>query len=598
MKEENSDNQLKDIFKSKFADEYLAPPKDAWSNIQGQMTKPGRVIKPLYYWLIPVGLLFIIGGGIAVNSIFSTEKAQNKSAQTQINSEENSDSKNEEDSFGNKEGKESDKDLIAPVAFDSLNEKVVSSVDKNLISQDNSENALDKKVVSKDKVSKEKNVRSITSNAEFTTESKTSNKSLTNNKSGNKLESKSKIESNKSKENSNTAVTDDEVSANLKAVTKRIVNSESNEQSVTNSEKNKVRENQAETIDGKEKTNLSNSTELGAKSTNAEMDKPKNTQQNDVTSVSKPNNSESQNKIDTIVSQKEKTKETSVDKPKESAKSNIEEEIAGTTGEEKNNQEVVKPKVTESNVLLNSVAPRNNLRYDFYMGAGKSIRNSTIYNTGETDSTLLLATNKMNMNNTVMGFNVRYQITPYFAMRSGIAVGGDRLKTQQFSVTLANTSLDQNIKIATSNGILQTTGIPSDNLNANSTDSSTFDMQIFHRQGYITIPISFVVNTKIQPGKLYYYGSTGFDFMAKGKGRNLLIVADGEETRNISLSRLTDVNKLYTNWNIAFGLAYPFQSRFDLFTEINYSLDISKRLKSSYLTTNSAYIQVLIGLRF
>jgi hypothetical protein len=597
MKEENSDNQLKDLFKDKFANEHLAPPKGAWSNIQGKMATPGRIRKPLYYWLIPVGLLFVIGGGIAVNSIFSTEKVQTSKFITEEIEDEKSINEEKNNITDNEIEGDDNESVIASTKTDSLlnefnveeensNSQAQRQTEMKTVTAFNNNSAKPKTLSSANQsqtIAKKEKSTSYTSASQVNSATAGTKKTINQNEL-NKVEEVSKevntINEILKKEQGQTTNPTSVAESSKKTFAEEKLNSTSEKQ-------DKVSENTSKPV----------VSDIG-KIAESNVSKPK-ADNSDKTTISNSQNNAEETKAKNVINEPKSAKiaESKESKAKELKKPE-KEIVAANSEEKKEDAETPKPEVVESNILIHSAPPRNNLRYDFYMGTGKSPRRSTFYDANADNPAVMLADKSVNMNNAVMGFNVRYQITPYFAMRSGIAVGSDRYQSNSFSVKLANTDLTENFKIATVDGVLQTTGLVFNNLAPNGTDSSNYDMNILHRQGYLTIPISFVVNTKIQPGKLYYYGSTGFDFMAKGKGRNILTVVDGETSRKISLARISDVNRIYTNWNLSLGLAFPFQSRFDIFTELNYSLDVSKRLKSSYLNTNSSHIQLLIGMRF
>lgn len=559
MNKDYSDNQLKEILKGKFKDEYLSPPVGAWNSIEGKLSTSIRTRKPLFFWLFPLSVLFTIGGGIALKTFWITDNTNSKKSKNTEWRQEMAVQKEitSTESNPNSEKKEkTESNSIFSKKNKVIGENQPQKYKSNLVQNEVKVNTEKSSFLLK---SKNEKVRKIDN--ETQSNKPASDISAVKGHTLNKTKTE-KFTSESTKFNLNVASSGPKRADANKTLIEQI--SSHKEKEITKVGASKI-ELDANTI-----TNgiSSDKTELQIKSSIPKESNTLNTTENekDLKFPIKLEESEiliEKNKVDNI-------------------------ELVELDNGDK-----------EAPIIpLKSSNIKNKFRFDFYLGKGKSFRRTTIGSTKPESTTLLLADKIARMNNTAMGFNVLYQLSPYFGIRTGFALGTDRFRTRLFTVKIANTDLDKELGIASADGLSKSNGFESNGLTANEIDSSTYQMRIFHRQGYLSIPFAFMVNTKKQPGKFYYYATTGVDFRVKGKGRNVLIIKDSEATRSIAISRFSDEKRIHGNWNFGLGLAYPFKANFDLFMELNYTTVLTNGPANSYLNTKTNNFQFLIGLRF
>lgn len=534
MKENHSDDQLKDVFKSKFANEYMAPPEDAWAAIANALPTKERKKRPFIFWWLPIGLVVLVGTGFLINSQFSKTRYES----TLISST------TENATFQNNQTlKEKDKNKTTIIAKENAsNEADLSSLQTNLDQGENLNNSKSStKHVAHDQKKKSHQKRKSTETGDGRNAEGINSKG--NSSSAGDLVSNLSKAQLKVKGNAGLMLEDEDITnertisdIDLKGDTRSVKPDDQKTEPVEATRDNAIDEEQEEVAD-----NITVENEVAP---NTELDPvDSNLQTNQAANL--PDSS----KVVPSV--------------------------------------LTPPLVTESSF--------KRFRFDIYAGIGRSPRQNTVL---ADENILILTDSKVQLKNRLMGFNVRYQITPHFGVRSGVGVGINRYRSRFFPVSIPNDQLNQNVEIATADGVLRLVGLESNALPSNNADTSTFVMRVVHRSTHLFVPVSIYFNTTMKPKKVYFYGATGVDFATRIRERNAVIVRSSGNDRDVSLERLKRGISILTNWHVNAGLAFPFENKVELFTELNYSLNISNDLKSNYLKTNFSYFQVILGLRF
>lgn len=514
MKENHSDRHLQELLQNKFSDEYLAPPAEAWTNIEKSLIVSGKRRKPFFFFWILTGLLLLIGGStyyvwnsknkddqsLAKNEEFRVEKRKNSqpsSNLTKMVEHKSSSEANQKKSNVTSKGKKTDREVL-----DSRTNQTLASQNNhkrnNTNGKFNPTRASHSKTAQRNPQKKEAtNVFQPTSRLAFST--------------GTKGE---KSEPNTPSKSSEFPKKTDERDGNVEKIAQK-VEAEAEKPPVENKPTLPVSEKDSDSLLVHSPANEPDTTSPG------------------VDDIELPSPPKSKNE--------------------------------------------------------------NKWEYDVFLGFGKNSRRNT--NLG-TSNSIVLSDKILRYKNRTIGMNFRYQMYPHIGFRTGFAFGSNRFTTRLFPVSIANDKLNQNLEIGTSDGVMRTSGLSSNGINANGTDTSTYLMRVIHRSGYLSVPVSVYFNTTKKPKQPYLYASTGFDFTLRGRERNLLVVRSESLDRNISLSRNRKQSGLATNWHANLGVAFPITQRTSFFTEINYAYNLSNGLKNNYIKTRYSYFQWVLGLRF
>ncbi|MFA7274703.1 MAG: hypothetical protein WC044_12615 [Crocinitomicaceae bacterium] len=548
MKKEYSDNDLRVLFKEKFSEEFKAPPVGAWGNIQTQLATSNRKIKLLYFWLIPIGMLLI--GGV----YFLSKSAPNSEVVAA----------NEETTL--------DENAVPPSMEHADQTKKISPTSNK-----------------KNENSTIENSASLTENGKVMPVKSAEKRTFTNTQRSNlnqsaSLQSKSAVRKNRST-NANQTKNTVQSSYVPEEETRPVVGSRAIK--TVRSENNGTKENIVLSLNQPTETLSSTNAPLSTTSQDKSESIKKDEKVAETTAKPVLNTIEG----DTV---KTNTNTESTVNPVSNVLAFSDSIKNPTLPPNADSSAVNTEKYTNTLPLITDYSLKR-FRFDYYVGLGRSPRANKILTN---DAALILTDNIVRLKNRMIGMNIRYQMTPHIGVRSGVVFGVNRYRTRLFPVAIANDQLNQNVEIATADGLMRATGLESNALSSNNVDTSTYLMRVFHRSSYLSVPVSLYFNSTMKPKKMYFYGMSGFDFSIKGRERSLLIVRSDVNERSIALERLNNKKHVATNWHASVGLSYPFSNTFEIFGEFNYALNISNRLKNNYLNTKYSYFQLMFGIRF